>query len=107
MCWGDGSPRARAPLTAALFPQRLPSGKVGFSKAMSNKWIRVDKSAADGPRVFRVVSPCWKAVGQVGRAGGPLALRVSHTHPCGRWTAWRMRCSAGSSWSGVGRLRSW
>uniref|UniRef100_A0A673UGW9 Phenylalanine--tRNA ligase alpha subunit n=1 Tax=Suricata suricatta TaxID=37032 RepID=A0A673UGW9_SURSU len=33
---------------------RLPSGKVGFSKAMSNKWIRVDKSAADGPRVFRV-----------------------------------------------------
>lgn len=36
--------------------QRLPSGKVGFSKAMSNKWIRVDKSAADGPRVFRVVS---------------------------------------------------
>ncbi|XP_025223075.1 phenylalanine--tRNA ligase alpha subunit isoform X3 [Theropithecus gelada] len=34
---------------------RMPSGKVGFSKAMSNKWIRVDKSAADGPRVFRVV----------------------------------------------------
>ncbi|XP_006874325.1 PREDICTED: phenylalanine--tRNA ligase alpha subunit isoform X2 [Chrysochloris asiatica] len=34
---------------------RLPSGKVGFSKAMSNKWIRVDKSTADGPRVFRVV----------------------------------------------------
>uniref|UniRef100_A0ABK0L757 Phenylalanine--tRNA ligase alpha subunit n=1 Tax=Rattus norvegicus TaxID=10116 RepID=A0ABK0L757_RAT len=34
---------------------QLPSGKVGFSKAMSNKWIRVDKSAADGPRVFRVV----------------------------------------------------
>nr|KAF6479929.1 phenylalanyl-tRNA synthetase subunit alpha [Molossus molossus] len=34
---------------------RLPSGKVGFSKAMSNKWIRVDKSAADGPWVFRVV----------------------------------------------------
>ncbi|VTJ53960.1 Hypothetical predicted protein [Marmota monax] len=34
---------------------RLPSGKVGFSKAMSNKWIRVDKSAAEGPRVFRVV----------------------------------------------------
>lgn len=34
---------------------RHPSGKVGFSKAMSNKWIRVDKSAADGPRVFQVV----------------------------------------------------
>ncbi|KAG8512711.1 Phenylalanine--tRNA ligase alpha subunit [Galemys pyrenaicus] len=34
---------------------QLPSGKVGFSKAMSNKWIRVDKSTPDGPRVFRVV----------------------------------------------------
>ncbi|KAL6044266.1 hypothetical protein STEG23_019946 [Scotinomys teguina] len=34
---------------------RLPSGEVSFSKAISNKWIRVDKSAADGPRVFRVV----------------------------------------------------
>ena len=71
MCWGDGGPCARAPLTAALFPQRLPSGKVGFSKAMSNKWIRVDKSAADGPRVFRVVSPCWRAVGQLFRQAGP------------------------------------
>lgn len=36
----------------------MPSGKVGFSKAMSNKWVRVDKSMADGPRVFRVVSSC-------------------------------------------------
>uniref|UniRef100_A0A2K6QVM4 Phenylalanine--tRNA ligase alpha subunit n=2 Tax=Cercopithecidae TaxID=9527 RepID=A0A2K6QVM4_RHIRO len=44
---------------------RLPSGKVGFSKAMSNKWIRVDKSAADGPRVFRVVRSCRLARGQV------------------------------------------
>lgn len=36
---------------------------MGFSKAMSNKWIRVDKSAADGPRVFQVVSPVcrWPA----------------------------------------------
>uniref|UniRef100_A0ABM5FQI2 phenylalanine--tRNA ligase n=1 Tax=Pogona vitticeps TaxID=103695 RepID=A0ABM5FQI2_9SAUR len=34
---------------------KLPSGKVGFSKAMSNKWIRVDKSSEDGPRIFRVV----------------------------------------------------
>ncbi|XP_040096761.1 phenylalanine--tRNA ligase alpha subunit isoform X1 [Oryx dammah] len=58
---------------------RLPSGKVGFSKAMSNKWIRVDKSAADGPRVFRVVSPCWRAMGQVvGQVGrGPQGL----SHP--------------------------
>ncbi|XP_043833955.1 phenylalanine--tRNA ligase alpha subunit isoform X3 [Dromiciops gliroides] len=34
---------------------RLPSGKVGFSKAMSNKWIRVDKNAPGGTRVFRAV----------------------------------------------------
>ncbi|XP_028678865.1 phenylalanine--tRNA ligase alpha subunit [Erpetoichthys calabaricus] len=33
----------------------LPSGKVGFSKAMSNKWIRLDKNAEGGPRVYRVV----------------------------------------------------
>ncbi|KAL2100949.1 hypothetical protein ACEWY4_002710 [Coilia grayii] len=34
---------------------KLPSGKVGFSKAMSNKWIRVDKAHEGGPRVFRMV----------------------------------------------------
>lgn len=34
---------------------KLPSGKVGFSKAMSNKWIRLDKNAAGGPRIFRAV----------------------------------------------------
>ncbi|XP_012681262.1 phenylalanine--tRNA ligase alpha subunit isoform X2 [Clupea harengus] len=34
---------------------KLPSGKVGFSKAMSNKWIRVDKGHEGGPRVFRMV----------------------------------------------------
>ncbi|XP_051827597.1 phenylalanine--tRNA ligase alpha subunit [Antechinus flavipes] len=34
---------------------KLPSGKVGFSKAMSNKWIRVEKNAPGGPRVFRAV----------------------------------------------------
>lgn len=50
-------------LTAALLHQKLPSGQVGFSKAMSNKWIRVDKSATDGPRVFRVVSSSgWEMV---------------------------------------------
>lgn len=36
---------------------------------MSNKWIRVDKSAADGPRVFRVVSR--------GKWSGKLEARVS------------------------------
>ncbi|KAI4876958.1 hypothetical protein NFI96_019072 [Prochilodus magdalenae] len=34
---------------------KLPSGKVGFSKAMSNKWIRLDKGHEGGPRVFRMV----------------------------------------------------
>ncbi|KAG5279758.1 hypothetical protein AALO_G00081270 [Alosa alosa] len=34
---------------------KLPSGKVGFSKAMSNKWIRVDKGHEAGPKVFRMV----------------------------------------------------
>uniref|UniRef100_A0A8C4QDS6 Phenylalanine--tRNA ligase alpha subunit n=1 Tax=Eptatretus burgeri TaxID=7764 RepID=A0A8C4QDS6_EPTBU len=34
---------------------KLPSGKVGFSKAMSNKWIVMDKTAENGPRIFRIV----------------------------------------------------
>ncbi|XP_077186017.1 phenylalanine--tRNA ligase alpha subunit isoform X1 [Paroedura picta] len=34
---------------------KLSCGKVGFSKAMSSKWIQLDKSAEGGPRVFRAV----------------------------------------------------
>nr|XP_025042866.1 phenylalanine--tRNA ligase alpha subunit [Pelodiscus sinensis] len=34
---------------------KLPSGKVGFSKAMSNKWVRLEKNADGGPRIFRAV----------------------------------------------------
>ncbi|XP_063302017.1 phenylalanine--tRNA ligase alpha subunit [Pelobates fuscus] len=34
---------------------KLPIGKIGFSKAMSNRWIKLDKSAAGGPRVFQAV----------------------------------------------------
>ncbi|XP_030591414.1 phenylalanine--tRNA ligase alpha subunit [Archocentrus centrarchus] len=34
---------------------KLPFGKIGFSKAMSNKWIRVDKAHEGGPRIFRTV----------------------------------------------------
>uniref|UniRef100_A0AAY5KX35 Phenylalanine--tRNA ligase alpha subunit n=1 Tax=Esox lucius TaxID=8010 RepID=A0AAY5KX35_ESOLU len=34
---------------------KLAFGKVGFSKAMSNKWIRLDKGHEGGPRVFRTV----------------------------------------------------
>ncbi|XP_068606060.1 phenylalanine--tRNA ligase alpha subunit [Brachionichthys hirsutus] len=34
---------------------KLSFGKIGFSKAMSNKWIRVDKASEGGPRIFRTV----------------------------------------------------
>ncbi|KAH9489632.1 hypothetical protein Btru_037337 [Bulinus truncatus] len=33
----------------------VPNAKVGFSKAMSAGWIKVDKSCEGGPRVFRQV----------------------------------------------------
>ncbi|BFY99225.1 hypothetical protein BsWGS_02265 [Bradybaena similaris] len=33
----------------------VPNAKVGFSKAMSAGWIKVDKTAKDGPKVFRQV----------------------------------------------------
>ncbi|XP_005100499.1 phenylalanine--tRNA ligase alpha subunit [Aplysia californica] len=33
----------------------VPNAKVGFSKAMSAGWIKVDKAAEGGPRVFRKV----------------------------------------------------
>ena len=52
---------------------------MGFSKAMSNKWIRVDKSAADGPRVFRVVRSCWLVRGQVDGHAGPWPSHPSHS----------------------------
>uniref|UniRef100_A0A8C6WQJ5 Phenylalanine--tRNA ligase alpha subunit n=1 Tax=Neogobius melanostomus TaxID=47308 RepID=A0A8C6WQJ5_9GOBI len=34
---------------------KLPFGKIGFSKAMSNRWIKVDKAQEGGPRVYRSV----------------------------------------------------
>uniref|UniRef100_A0A3Q1IFH0 phenylalanine--tRNA ligase n=1 Tax=Anabas testudineus TaxID=64144 RepID=A0A3Q1IFH0_ANATE len=34
---------------------KIVFGKIGFSKAMSNKWIRVDKTHEGGPRIFRTV----------------------------------------------------
>lgn len=42
---------------------KMPSGKVGFSKAMSNKWIRLDKAHEGGPRVFRAVETIEDTVG--------------------------------------------
>lgn len=41
---------------AAPSPQKLPGGSVGFSKAMANKWLRLEKGAPGGPRVLRAVS---------------------------------------------------
>ncbi|XP_077356051.1 phenylalanine--tRNA ligase alpha subunit [Festucalex cinctus] len=34
---------------------KLSFGKIGFSKAMSNKWIRLDKGNEGGPKIFRTV----------------------------------------------------
>ncbi|CAM5169811.1 unnamed protein product [Eretmochelys imbricata] len=57
----EGSHEARVfdSIPAEGLPQsklmNLPSGKVGFSKAMSNKWVRLDKNADGGPRIFRAV----------------------------------------------------
>ncbi|KAI6061218.1 Phenylalanine--tRNA ligase alpha subunit [Aix galericulata] len=41
---------------------KLPGAQVGFSKAMANKWLRLDKAAPGGPRVFRAVEAVQDAV---------------------------------------------
>ncbi|XP_075888727.1 phenylalanine--tRNA ligase alpha subunit [Nelusetta ayraudi] len=57
----QGSQEARVFTSVPLegLPQselmKLPFGKIGFSKAMSNKWIRLDKAHEGGPRIFRNV----------------------------------------------------
>ena len=40
------------------FQSEVPNAKIGFSKAMSAGWLKIDKSGDDGrpPRVFRKVS---------------------------------------------------
>jgi len=53
VCLRMSSPR----LPARVSLQKLSFGKVGFSKAMSNKWVKVDKTHEGGPRVFRAVRP--------------------------------------------------
>jgi phenylalanyl-tRNA synthetase alpha chain len=32
-----------------------PNAKLGFSKAMANGWIEVDKKSSDGPKVLKKV----------------------------------------------------
>ncbi|OXB53202.1 hypothetical protein ASZ78_002396 [Callipepla squamata] len=64
----DGSPEVR--LFRAVPAEGLPHGEamelpgahVGFSKAMANKWLRLDKGAPGGPRVFRAVDAVQDAV---------------------------------------------
>ncbi|KAI8787235.1 phenylalanine--tRNA ligase alpha subunit [Biomphalaria glabrata] len=51
----------------------VPNAKVGFSKAMSAGWIKVDKNCEGGPRVFRqvesikdVVKECLEKIANLG-----------------------------------------
>ncbi|XP_056366187.1 phenylalanine--tRNA ligase alpha subunit [Oenanthe melanoleuca] len=79
----DGSPEVRLfrSLPEEGLPQgealKLPGGSLGFSKAMANKWVRLDKAAAGGPRVLRAVPSVQDTVqehlGQV-RTGGAQAV---------------------------------
>ncbi|XP_031470039.1 phenylalanine--tRNA ligase alpha subunit isoform X2 [Phasianus colchicus] len=72
----DGSPEVRLfhSVPSEGLPQsdamKLPGAQVGFSKAMANKWLRLDKGAPGGPRIFRAVS----------------ALPLPPSHPTGWWT---------------------
>ncbi|KAM3864271.1 phenylalanine--tRNA ligase alpha subunit isoform 1-T1 [Diretmus argenteus] len=56
---GSHEARVFSSIPAEGLPQnelmKLSFGKVGFSKAMSTKWIRVDKGHEGGPRIFRNV----------------------------------------------------
>ena len=49
----------------------VPNAKVGFSKAMSAGWLRVDKSVGGDPRLFRkvesVVDNVQESLRQLGR----------------------------------------
>ncbi|KAK2513731.1 LOW QUALITY PROTEIN: phenylalanine--tRNA ligase alpha subunit [Columba livia] len=64
----DGSPEVR--LLRSLPPgglppaqaAKLPGGSVGFSKAMANKWLHLDKGAPGGPRVLPAVPAVQDAV---------------------------------------------
>ena len=94
------------PLTALPFtPQKLPGAQVGFSKAMANKWLRLDKGAPGGPRIFRAVSappppplppaalPPRRAVGSDspgGAAGGRSAGCGAEQPEAGAGGQWRL-----------------
>ncbi|XP_041357913.1 phenylalanine--tRNA ligase alpha subunit A-like [Gigantopelta aegis] len=42
-------------ISQAYIMKNVPNAKIGFSKAMSAGWIRMDKSSEGGPKVFRKV----------------------------------------------------
>ena len=39
----------------SVHQKSIPNAKIGFSKAMSSGWLKIDKSGEGGPRVFRKV----------------------------------------------------
>lgn len=43
-------------ITQSSLMSTVPNAKVGFSKAMKDGWIKVDKAAEGGPRVFKKVT---------------------------------------------------
>lgn len=42
-------------LNPSLSQRDVPNAKIGFSKAMSAGWLRIDKKAEGGPRLYRKV----------------------------------------------------
>ena len=40
----------------------MPNSKIGFSKAMSAGWLRIEKNADAGPHVFRKVCEIFKDI---------------------------------------------
>lgn len=54
--------------------KHVPNAKVGFSKAMSSGWIRMDKAAEGGPRVFRKVDTIDDTVQKCCQLIGDLTL---------------------------------
>lgn len=82
-------------LTALPFtPQKLPGAQVGFSKAMANKWLRLDKAAPGGPRIFRAVSALPPPPSSSCPPPSPLGCGLRLTWGGCRWAQCRTWCRA-------------
>ena len=57
----------------------MPNAKIGFSKAMSAGWLRIDKNAEGGPRVFRKVSSIDCCFSSSDTLSLPLLVTVGHS----------------------------